>query len=302
MWLSLLLLIPASLFAQAVSGTIFGEVRDPSEAAVSGAQVTVRNAATNYNRTASTDAGGGFRFPSLPLGSYTLTVEHTGFGQFVQEGITLQVDQQARVDVVLRVGNVAEKVVVAAEAPLVNTTNAETAEVVERTRIEQLPLNGRNFTQLIQLTTGTNTGAAGDQQSNLVINHFRGSAFFSANGMRTWYNNYILDGVNNNESAWNSGGIILLPVIDAIQEFKVSTGNFSSEFGRSAGGVVNVQTRSGTNEFHGNLFEFFRNSALDANDFFNNASNQPRPGSGARSAATACSSSPTTRARARSAA
>ncbi|MBM3734309.1 MAG: hypothetical protein FJW39_00860 [Acidobacteria bacterium] len=278
MWLSLLLLIPASLFAQAVSGTIFGEVRDPSEAAVSGAQVTVRNAATNYNRTASTDAGGGFRFPSLPLGSYTLTVEHTGFGQFVQEGITLQVDQQARVDVVLRVGNVAEKVVVAAEAPLVNTTNAETAEVVERTRIEQLPLNGRNFTQLIQLTTGTNTGAAGDQQSNLVINHFRGSAFFSANGMRTWYNNYILDGVNNNESAWNSGGIILLPVIDAIQEFKVSTGNFSSEFGRSAGGVVNVQTRSGTNEFHGNLFEFFRNSALDANDFFNNASNQPRPG------------------------
>jgi hypothetical protein len=277
MRIAILALAPSALLAQAVSGTIFGSVRDSTDAAIGGAQVTVRNAATNYSRSAATSADGDFRFPSLPLGAYTLAVEHPGFGPFSQEGITLQVDQQARVDVVLRVGGVSEKVVVAAEAPLVNTSNAETAEVVERTRIEQLPLNGRNFVQLIQLTTGTNTGAAGDQQSNLVINHFRGSAFFSANGMRTWYNNYMLDGVNNNESAWNSGGIILLPVIDAIQEFKVATGNFSSEFGRAAGGVVNVQTRSGSNEFHGNVFEFFRNSALDANEFFNNATARARP-------------------------
>src|SRR5205085_8547700 len=119
-------------------------------------------------------------------------VEPAGFDAVTQEGITLQVDQQARVDVALKVGNVAEKVVVTAEAPLVNTTNAETSEVVERQRVEQLPLNGRNFVQLIQLTTGTNAGSAGDQQNNLVINHFRGSAFFTANGMRSWYNNYIL--------------------------------------------------------------------------------------------------------------
>ena len=276
-YLTLALLLPAGLMGQAVSGTIFGSVKDPSDAAIAGAQVRVRNAQTNYERAMTTTADGDYRFPSLPLGPYLLSVEHAGFGPFSQEGITLQVDQQARVDIVLRVGNVTEKVVITSEAPLINTTNAETAEVVERRRIEQLPLNGRNFVQLIQLTTGTNTGAAGDQQSNLVINHFRGSAFFSANGMRTWYNNYMLDGVNNNESAWNSGGIIVLPVVDAIQEFKVSTGNFSSEFGRAAGGVVNVQTRSGTNEFHGNLFEFFRNSALDANDFFNNASNRSRP-------------------------
>lgn len=267
----------ATLSAQAVSGTIYGTVRDPSDAAVAGAQVNVRNVLTNYARTISTAADGNYRFASLPLGSYTLTVEHPGFAPYLQQGITLQVDQQARVDVVLKVGGVSERVEVSAEAALVNTSNAETGEVIERQRIEQLPLNGRNFVQLIQLTTGTNTGAAGDQQNNLVINHFRGSAFFSANGMRTWYNNFILDGVNNNESAWNSGGIILLPVIDAIQEFKVSTGNYSSEFGRSAGGVVNVQTKSGTNEFHGNLFEFFRNSALDANDFFNNASGAARP-------------------------
>ncbi|MBI3680366.1 MAG: TonB-dependent receptor [Acidobacteria bacterium] len=275
--LLLLFSIPGALFAQAVSGTIHGVVRDPSDASIAGATVTVLNRNTNYTRSISTSAEGDYRFPSLPLGVYTLTVEHPGFSQFSQEGITLQVDQQARVDVTLQVGNVSEKVVVTSEAALVNTTNAETAEVVERQRIEQLPLNGRNFVQLIQLTTGTNAGAAGDQQNNLVINHFRGSAFFSANGMRTWYNNYILDGINNNESAWNSGGIILLPVIDAIQEFKVSTGNFSSEFGRAAGGVVNVQTRSGTNAFHGNAFEFFRNSALDANDFFNNASGNPKP-------------------------
>lgn len=272
-----LLAVCPTLWAQAVSGTIFGVVLDPSDAAVAGAQVTVQNTQTSYTRTGKTSPGGDYRFPSLPLGSYRISVEQPGFGQYSQEGITLQVDQQMRVDIILRVGNVAEKVVVSGEAPLINTTNAETAEVIERTRVEQLPLNGRNFVQLIQLTTGTNTGAAGDQQSNLVINHFRGSAFFSANGMRTWYNNYILDGVNNNESAWNSGGIIVLPVVDAIQEFKVSTGNFSSEFGRSAGGVVNVQTRSGTNDYHGNLFEFLRNSSLDANDFFNNANRATRP-------------------------
>ncbi|HTM51647.1 MAG TPA: carboxypeptidase regulatory-like domain-containing protein [Bryobacteraceae bacterium] len=277
MLLLLLLLLPCSVFAQAVSGTIYGVVRDPSEAAVAGAAVTVRNVNTNYIRSAQTTSDGDYRFPSLPLGSYRLTVEHPGFGAFTQEGITLQVDQQARVDVTLKVGAVSEKVVVSAEAALVNTTNAETSEVVERQRVEQLPLNGRNFVQLIQLTAGTNAGSAGDQQNNLVINHFRGSAFFTANGMRSWYNNYILDGVNNNESAWNSGGIIMLPVIDAIQEFKVATGNFSSEFGRAVGGVVNVQTRSGTNDYHGNLFEFFRNSSLDANDFFNNASGKPRP-------------------------
>ncbi|MBM3787881.1 MAG: carboxypeptidase regulatory-like domain-containing protein, partial [Acidobacteria bacterium] len=204
-------LLSSCAYAQAVSGTIFGAVKDPSEAAVAGATVTVRSAQTNYSRSMVTSAEGDYRFAALPLGSYTVNVEHAGFGQYSQEGITLQVDAQVRVDVTLRVGNVTEKVVVSAEAPLINTTNAETAEVVERTRIEQLPLNGRNFVQLIQLTTGTNTGAAGDQQSNLVINHFRGSAFFSANGMRTWYNNYMLDGVNNNESAWNSGGIIVLP-------------------------------------------------------------------------------------------
>lgn len=270
-------LLSCAAWAQAVSGTIFGSVKDASDASIAGARVTVRNAQTNYVRTMDTSAEGDFRFGSLPLGNYAVVAERQGFGTFTQEGITLQVDQQARVDIVLRVGDVTEKVVVSGEAPLINTTNAETAEVVERRRIEQLPLNGRNFVQLIQLTTGTNTGAAGDQQSNLVINHFRGSAFFSANGMRTWYNNYMLDGVNNNESAWNSGGIIILPVVDAIQEFKVATGNFSSEFGRAAGGVVNVQTRSGTNELHGNVFEFFRNSALDANDYFNNAAGRARP-------------------------
>src|SRR5262245_48689713 len=275
--LLIFVLFPCAVWAQAVSGTIHGVVRDPSDAAVAGATVTARNVNTNYMRTAVTTSEGDYRLPSLPLGTYTLTVEHPAFGQFVQEGITLHVDQQARVDVVLKVGNVSEKVVVSAEAALVNTTNAETAEVVERQRVEQLPLNGRNFVQLIQLTAGTNAGSAGDQQNNLVINHFRGSAFFTPNGMRSWYNNYILDGVNNNESAWNSGGIIMLPVIDAIQEFKVATGNFSSEFGRAVGGVVNVQTRSGTNDYHGNLFEFFRNNSLDANEFFNNASARPRP-------------------------
>jgi outer membrane receptor protein involved in Fe transport len=264
-------------YGQAVTGTIYGFVTDATQASVAGAKVTAVNVNTNYTREMQTQADGSFRFPSLPLGEYRLITEQPGFSTVTQEGITLQVDQQLRVDVTLKVGNVAEKLEVTAEAPLVNSTNAETSEVIDRRRVEMLPLNGRNFVQLLQLTTGTTPGATGDTQNNLVINQFRGSTAFTANGMPTRYNNFVLDGVDNNESAWNSGGIVLMPVIDAIQEFKVATGNFSSEFGRAAGGVVSVQTRSGTNEFHGNLFEFFRNSALDANDFFNNANNRRRP-------------------------
>jgi hypothetical protein len=265
------------LYGQAVTGTIYGFVTDATQASVAGAKVTVVNVNTNYNREMETQADGSFRFPSLPLGEYRLVTEQAGFNTVTQEGITLQVDQQLRVDVTLKVGNVAERLEVTAETPLVNATNAETSEVIDRRRVEMLPLNGRNFVQLLQLTTGTTPGATGDTQNNLVINQFRGSTAFTANGMPTRYNNFVLDGVDNNENAWNSGGIVIMPVIDAIQEFKVATGNFSSEFGRAAGGVVSVQTRSGTNEFHGNAFEFFRNSALDANDFFNNANNRARP-------------------------
>jgi hypothetical protein len=277
--LSFLLLVafPAMLNAQAVSGTIYGSVSDDTTAAIVGAKVTVVNTNTNYSRDMPSQADGSFRFPSLPLGTYQVTIEHPGFNAYTQQGITLQVDQQLRVDVTLRVGNVSERVQVTAQAALVNTTNAETSEVIDHQRVEQLPLNGRNFIQLLQLTTGTTPGATGDTQNNLVINQFRGSTAFTANGMPTRYNNFVLDGVDNNESAWNGGGIVLMPVIDAIQEFKVATGNFSSEFGRAAGGVVSVQTRSGTNALHGNAFEFFRNSALDANDFFNNANGQRRP-------------------------
>ena len=265
------------LSAQAVTGTIYGFVTDPTQAVIAGAKVAVVNTNTNYGREMLTQNDGSYRFPSLPLGEYRLVTEQSGFNTVMQEGIVLQVDQQVRIDVMLRVGNVAEKLEVTAEAPLINATNAETSEVIDRRRVEMLPLNGRNFVQLLQLTTGTTPGATGDTQNNLVINQFRGSTAFTANGMPTRYNNFVLDGVDNNENAWNSGGIVLMPVIDAIQEFKVATGNFSSEFGRAAGGVVSVQTRSGTNEFHGNLFEFFRNSALDANDFFNNANGQRRP-------------------------
>ena len=271
------LILPLALFGQAVSGTIYGVVHDASGAAIGGAKVTVVNTNTNYTRTESTTPAGEFLFASLPLGEYTLTVEQAGFDQFIEKGIVLQVDQHVRVEVAMHVGQLSEKVTVEAEAPLVNTVNGESAQVIDRTRVEQLPLNGRNFTQLIQLTSGTNAGATGDTQNNLVINQFRGGTNFTANGMRTLYNNFILDGIDNNEDAWNFGGVVILPVIDAIQEFKVSTGDFSSEFGRAAGGVVNVQTRSGTNQYHGNLFEFLRNSSFDATDFFNNLNGQAKP-------------------------
>ncbi|MDX1983215.1 MAG: carboxypeptidase-like regulatory domain-containing protein, partial [Bryobacteraceae bacterium] len=175
-------------FSQAVTGTIYGIVSDSTQAAIAGAKVTVVNTNTNYTREMQTQGDGSFRFPSLPLGVYRVTAEQAGFNTFTQEGMTLQVDQQLRVDMTLRVGNVSEKLEVTGEAPLVNATNAETSEVIDRQRVEMLPLNGRNFVQLLQLTTGTTPGATGDTQNNLVINQFRGSTAFTANGMPTRYN------------------------------------------------------------------------------------------------------------------
>jgi hypothetical protein len=140
------LILPLTQFGQAVSGTIYGPAHDASGAAIAGAKVTVVHVNTSYSRSQSTTSAGEFLFASLPLGQYTLTVEQGGFDQFVEQGIILQVDQQVRVEVALRVGRVSEKVTVMAEAPLVNTLNGESSQVIERTRVEQLPLNGRNFT------------------------------------------------------------------------------------------------------------------------------------------------------------
>jgi hypothetical protein len=166
---------------------------------------------------------------------------------------------------------------VKAGAALVQTSDATVGDVIDSQRITDLPLNKRNFVDLVQLTAGVTPGRAADYGGETAIDNFRGRFVFSANGQRTTTNNFILDGVDNNANLFNAGGVVIAPVIDSIQEFKVSTANFSPEFGRAAGAVVSVQTKSGTNQIHGSLFEFLRNSDMDANTFFNNRAGQPKP-------------------------
>jgi len=262
----LVLVLPAS--GQTV-GEITGVVTDASGGVVVRATVTVTNPQTNFTRTSSTNTAGIYNFPALQPGVYNVKAELQGFQTEVRNGVELQVQQTARIDFQLRVGGVAETVEVTGGAPLLNTENASLGTVVDGQRIVDLPLNGRNFLSLVSESPnvsagfntngGTSTGAASTR-----LGGDRANQSFAVSGSRREYNNYSIDGVVNTEPNFNA--YLFLPSIDAIQEVKVQTGIYSAEFGRGIG-QVNVSTKSGTNEYHGTLFEFLRNSALDARPF-----------------------------------
>jgi hypothetical protein len=273
--LSAALVVPA--VAQTVTGTILGLVADPSGAVVPGAAVTATNQSTGFTRTVNTDPEGNYRITFLPLGTYRVEARSAGFERMLRDAIDVQADQRVRVDFALAVGEASQTVEVKAGTPLVETSDATVGDVIDSRRIVELPLNKRNFVDLVQLTAGVTPGRAADYGGETAIDNFRGRFVFSANGQRTTTNNFILDGVDNNANLFNAGGVVIAPVIDSIQEFKVSTANFSPEFGRAAGAVVSVQTKSGTNQLHGAMFEFLRNSDFDANTFFNNRAGQPKP-------------------------
>src|SRR5713101_8150156 len=267
-WLPLLLVaLPAA--PQTVTGTILGVVTDPSGAVIPRASVIATNQATGFTRSGASDEEGNYRLGFLPLGAYRLEAKIAGFGRTLREGIEVQADERVRVDFTLTVGEAIQTVEVKAGSPLVHTSDATVGDVIDSRRIADLPPNKRNFVDLVQLTAGVTPGRAADYGGETAIDNFRGRFVFSANGQRTTTNNFILDGVDNNANLFNAGGVVIAPVIDSIQEFKVSTANFSPEFGRAAGAVVSVQTKGGTNRLHGTLFEFLRNSDLDANTFFN---------------------------------
>jgi hypothetical protein len=265
----------AILRAQAVSGTILGSVRDNSGGAVSNTPVVIVGESTGLSRTATTDAGGEYTAPSLPPGTYTVSVEARGFKKTSLTGLQLGVDQKIRADIVLEIGAVTETVQVEGAAPVVQSESSELAQTVTEKQIVDLPLNGRDFVQLTRIIPGIVRGIPGANIDGAGSLAWRASASFSANGQRTRDNNFMLDGVDNNESWLNS--VVVFPSVDALEEFKVQTSTYSAEFGRSSGGVVNIQVKSGTNDFHGNLFEFLRNDKFDANDFFNNKSGRAKP-------------------------
>jgi Carboxypeptidase regulatory-like domain len=270
------LALPCTGFAQAVTGTILGTVKDPSGIPISQASVHIVNTATGEVRNIKTNDEGTYEAPNLPPGGpYRVEVESQGFKKSTMTNVSLNVDQKAHVDVAMSIGSLDQTVEVVAAVPLVQSDSSELGTTVNGTQIRELPLNGRNFVQLTRLIPGVQLGIPGSNSDGSGNLGFRASASFAANGMRPRDNSFILDGVDDNELLLST--VVIIPSVDALQEFKVQTSTYSAEFGRSLGGVVNLQLKSGTNAFHGNLFEFIRNDKLDANDWFNDANHRAKP-------------------------
>jgi len=267
-------LIPMAL-GQVITGDIVGSVSDPTGAAVPGAAVTVINAGTQFTRKTETNTTGDYTFNLLPTGTYSISVEAKGFKAFKLAEVPLSSGQRARVDARLEVGNLTEVVEVSGTAPLLQTDSATVGSLVTEKSITDLPLNGRNFIGLVTLQSGVNEGTPGNITTGARPDERRQTSSYSANGQRENLNSQMLDGMDNNERYYGLIGI--RPSIDGISEVRVETNAFTAEAGRSAGAIVNVITKSGTNNFHGTLFEFFRNDILDANEFFNSGAHQPKP-------------------------
>jgi len=264
--------LAAAAKAQTFRGTILGTVTDSSGAAVAGASVTVKNTDTGLTRTVATAQDGSFGAPELPIGNYSLTVEKSGFKTGVVSGIRVEVSSERRADVVLQPGEVAQRIEVSGESlPLVETTSNTLGGVFESKQVEDLPINGRDYTKLLINVPGAagEPNGAGDSPGSF--------GYVAVNGNRGRANNFMLDGTDENDGyrndpAINEGGVFGTPgtvlPLDAIAEVRVLS-NFAPEYGRNAGGVVNIVTKSGTNDFHGSGYEFFRNDHLNARNFFN---------------------------------
>jgi hypothetical protein len=272
------------LYAQSTSASLTGRVTDPSKARIVDAKVTAISGSTNVSYDTTTNTAGEYYFSNLPPDSYHIEVEKAGFKKLIRPDVVLRVQDALEIDIELSVGRVTDNVIVEGGAPLVNTESATVSTVVDRTFADNLPLNGRSFQTLILLTPGVIvTQTANDDQGQ-----------FSMNGQRADGNYFTVDGVSANfgvtgfpplmQSAGGalpaltaSGGTNSLVSVDAMQEFRIQTSSFAPEFGRTPGGQVSIVTRSGTNTFHGTLFEYFRNDVLDANDWFSDLNHLPKP-------------------------
>ncbi|HMD95779.1 MAG TPA: carboxypeptidase regulatory-like domain-containing protein [Terriglobia bacterium] len=252
------------LSAQVDTGAVLGVVKDSSGAIVPGAKISLTNNGTGL--TVSTVAGpdGNFVFNPVKIGSYTVKAEFEGFQTAIYKDVSVEVQQQVVVNVTLQPGRITQTVEVTAAAAQLQTQDASVGQVVGSREVNNLPLNGRNFTFLAQIVAGVNTPQA-DTRGNAA------SGAFSANGERPAQNNYLLDGIDNNSNTidfLNGTNFVVLPPVDAIQEFKVETSNYSAQQGRAGGAILNATIKSGTNQLHGDVWEFLRNDKMDAADFF----------------------------------
>jgi hypothetical protein len=247
------------LQAQGTSGAIVGTVRDSSGAIVPGVSVTIRNQQTNLSRVVRANESGNYNVSLLPPGVYDVSVEQTGFRNELFSNIALEVNQTVRVDVSLVLGNQTEEVEVTETGPLVSTDTSSLGQVIDQQRVSDLPLNQRNFVSLAMVAPGVSLPAEGSNASNQGV-------AMNVNGARDTSNNYLIDGIDDNDLVINQYSAI--PSLDAIQEFKVQSGNYTAEYGRSGGAQVNVLIKSGTNDFHGTIYEFLRNRRMDSKNFF----------------------------------
>src|SRR5580692_2868990 len=272
--LFIILLLANQACAQVSGATLTGTVRDPSGGFIPNAPVSIKDLATDVVRKVTTDSAGLFTAPNLLPGDYAVTITAPGFSTEVRTGITLTVGAQQVVDVTMRVGQVTQTVEVTGEAPTVQLTSSTLGATVDATTVRELPLNGRSWTDLTNLQPGAVTA-----ESHVGDNNRGYGAQVSISGARPQQNNYRLDGISINDYANGGPGSLLGGNlgVEAIQEFSVLTSNYSAEYGKTSGGVVNAITRSGTNQFHGSTYEFLRNSALDADNFFDNATGSPKP-------------------------
>ncbi len=254
----------AILQAQVDTGSITGTVSDASGAVISGAKITLVNQGTGASLTTTTGSDGVYKFSPVRIGTYRLEATSQGFQTLTQKDVSVNIGSNVELNFALKPGSETQTIEVTTSAPVLQNQDASVGQVIEQRSINDLPLNGRNFTFLAQLVQGVNSPQS-DTRGNAA------SGAFSANGFRPAQNNYMLDGIDNNSDTvdfLNGTNYVVLPPVDAIQEFKVQTTDFSAEFGRSGAAVLNATLKSGTNDFHGNVWEFFRNDKLDARDFF----------------------------------
>ncbi len=264
--------------AQVTTADLIGRIEDNSGAAVRGVKVTLTNDATAVSRSVVTDDGGNYVFTALQPGRYTLRAEAAGFRKIERGNIELQVNQRAHIDLELQVGEVSDTVRIEGTAPLLESQSSVLGSVIQERQVQDLPLNGRNFVQLAILSpgvSGASFGMRGTIMSGSRPDDLRPGTELFVNGNRESSNNYLYDGIDNNDRL--TLAIVVRPAVEAIKEFKIQTNLFSAEQGRNPGGQVDVVTKSGGNELHGAVYEFLRNNALDANNFFSNRAGQRRP-------------------------
>src|SRR6202140_825816 len=269
--------LTASMYSQVTGATLSGTISDPSGGVIPGAQISIRNTATGINKDFQADSDGYYTAPNLAPGTYEVRITAKGFNTTVLT-VTLAVGAKQHLNIPMKVGEASETVQVTQAAPQIDLTSSTLTGQVESQTILDLPLNGRDWTSLATLHPGVNLIETQVDYAQSARGNRGFGAELTISGQRTTNNNYRLDGVSVNDYAnGGPGNVIGVALgVDAIQEFSVLTGGFSAEYGKATGGVVNAITKSGTNAFHGDVYEFIRNSALDSRDYFTRSADTPR--------------------------